>query len=157
DLRPLQGGGRRPADLRPLRARPDAGRPLRRLRAARDRAGRGRPRARRALGTLTAEDHERTHEGDTMTTTTFDQVFVGGQWRPSATGETYATITPATEEESARVAKGDERDIDAAVQAARRAFSQGPWPKMSAAERGRILWKLGDLITANLDEMARLE
>jgi len=88
---------------------------------------------------------------------TTDQVFIGGQWRPPASGETYATINPATEEESARVAKGDERDIDLAVQAARRAFDQGPWPKMTAAERARVLWKLGDLIMANLDEMARLE
>jgi acyl-CoA reductase-like NAD-dependent aldehyde dehydrogenase len=88
---------------------------------------------------------------------TTEQIFVGGQWRPPSSGETYATINPATEEESARVAKGDERDIDAAVQAARRAFDQGPWPKMPAAERARVLWKLGDLITANLDEMARLE
>ena len=86
-----------------------------------------------------------------------DQVFIGGQWRAPASGETYATINPATEEESARVAKGDERDIDLAVQAARLAFDQGPWPRMAAAERARILWKLGDLISANLDEMARLE
>ncbi len=86
-----------------------------------------------------------------------DQVFIGGQWHAPASGETYATINPATEEESARVAKGDERDIDLAVQAARRAFDQGPWPKMPAAERGRLLWKLADLVTANLDEMARLE
>jgi aldehyde dehydrogenase (NAD+) len=88
---------------------------------------------------------------------TTEQIFVGGQWRPPSSGETYATINPATEEESARVAKGDERDIDAAVQAARRAFDQGPWPKMPAAERARVLWKLADLLTANLDEMARLE
>ena len=86
-----------------------------------------------------------------------DQVFIGGQWRAPASGETYATINPATEEDSARVAKGDERDIDLAVQAARLAFDQGPWPRMAAAERARILWKLGDLISANLDEMARLE
>jgi aldehyde dehydrogenase (NAD+) len=86
-----------------------------------------------------------------------EQIFVGGQWRVPASAETYATINPATEEESARVARGDERDVDLAVQAARRAFEQGPWPKMTAAERGRILWKLADLITANLDEMARLE
>jgi aldehyde dehydrogenase (NAD+) len=85
------------------------------------------------------------------------EVFVGGQWRPPASGETYATINPATEEISAHVAKGDERDVDLAVQAARRAFDQGPWPRMAAAERARILWKLADLITANLDEMARLE
>ena len=86
-----------------------------------------------------------------------DQVFIGGQWQSPASGETYATINPATEEESARVARGDERDIDLAVQAARRAFDHGPWPRMPAAERGRLLWKLADLITANLDEMARLE
>lgn len=85
------------------------------------------------------------------------EVFVGGQWRPPVSGETYATINPATEEVSAQVAKGDERDIDLAVQAARRAFDQGPWPRMAAAERARVLWKLADLITANLDEMARLE
>ncbi|MBI3454338.1 MAG: aldehyde dehydrogenase family protein [Candidatus Rokubacteria bacterium] len=86
-----------------------------------------------------------------------DHVFLGGQWHPPASGETYATINPATEAESARVAKGDERDIDLAVQAARRAFEAGPWPGMTAAERGRILWKLADLLLANLDELARLE
>jgi aldehyde dehydrogenase (NAD+) len=85
------------------------------------------------------------------------QLYIAGAWRPPVSGETYATINPATEEESARIAKGDERDIDLAVQAARKAFDSGPWPKMSAADRGRIVWKLGDLIMANLDEMARLE
>jgi aldehyde dehydrogenase (NAD+) len=85
------------------------------------------------------------------------EVFIGGQWRPPASGETYATINPATEEVSAQVAKGDERDVDLAVQAARRAFDQGPWPRMAAAERARALWRLADLIGANLDEMARLE
>jgi aldehyde dehydrogenase (NAD+) len=85
------------------------------------------------------------------------EIFIGGQWRPPASGETYATINPATEEVSAQVARGDERDIDLAVQAARRAFDHGPWPRMAAAERARILWKLADLIGANLDEMAKLE
>src|SRR5713226_8990654 len=85
------------------------------------------------------------------------QLYIAGAWRPPVSGETYATINPATEEESARIAKGDERDIHLAVQAARKAFDSGPWPKMSAANRGRIVWKLGDLITQNLGEMARLE
>jgi acyl-CoA reductase-like NAD-dependent aldehyde dehydrogenase len=85
------------------------------------------------------------------------QLFIGGTWRAPVSGETYATINPATEEESARVGKGDERDMDLAVQAARKAFDSGPWPRMSASERGRIVWKLGDLIMGNLDEMARLE
>jgi aldehyde dehydrogenase (NAD+) len=85
------------------------------------------------------------------------QLFIEGAWRPAATGQTYATINPATEEESAQVALGDERDVDLAVRAARKAFETGPWSKMAAAERARLVWKLGDLITANLDEMARLE
>src|SRR5437773_11737407 len=85
------------------------------------------------------------------------ELFIGGAWRPPVSGETYQTINPATEEPSATVAKGDERDVDLAVAAARRAFDGGPWPRMTAAERGRIVWKLGDLITQNLDEMARLE
>jgi len=85
------------------------------------------------------------------------QLFIGGTWRAPVSGETYATINPATEEETARIAKGDERDIDLAVQAARKAFDSGPWPRMSASERGRMVWKLGDLIMGNLDELARLE
>src|SRR5436189_241784 len=85
------------------------------------------------------------------------ELFIGGAWRAPVSGETYQTINPATEEPSATVAKGDERDVDLAVAAARRAFDDGPWPRMTAAERGRIVWRLGDLITQHLDEMARLE
>ncbi|MGH7306609.1 MAG: aldehyde dehydrogenase family protein, partial [Candidatus Rokuibacteriota bacterium] len=85
------------------------------------------------------------------------QLFIAGGWRAPASGSTYDTINPATEEPSAQVGRGDERDVEAAVAAARKAFDSGPWPRMSAAERGRIVWKLGDLIQQNLDEMARLE
>ena len=86
-----------------------------------------------------------------------EQLFIAGSWRPPVSGATYATINPATEETSAQVGRGDERDVELAVAAARKAFDAGPWPRMSAAERGRIVWKLGDLIMQNLDEMARLE
>jgi aldehyde dehydrogenase (NAD+) len=85
------------------------------------------------------------------------EIFVAGKWQAPATGETYRPINPANEEPLSAVGKGDERDIDAAVAAARKAFDSGPWPKMSAHERGRLVWKLGDLITKNLDEMAKLE
>src|SRR5438105_2497561 len=85
------------------------------------------------------------------------QLFIAGSWRSPASGSTYDTINPATEETSAHVGRGDERDVEAAVAAARKAFDSGPWPRMSAAERGRIVWKLGDLIMQNLDEMSRLE
>ena len=85
------------------------------------------------------------------------QIFVNGAWRSPSSGETYAPINPANEEPITQVAKGDERDIDAAVAAARKAFDHGPWPKMSPHERGRIVWKLGELVQQNLDEMAKLE
>ena len=85
------------------------------------------------------------------------EIFVAGKWQPTISGETYQPINPANEEPLAAVGKGDERDIDAAVAAARKAFDEGPWPKMSPHERGRIVWKLGDLVQQNLDEMARLE
>ena len=85
------------------------------------------------------------------------QIFVAGKWQAPLSGETYTPINPANEEPLSAVGKGDERDIDAAVAAARKAFDDGPWPKMSPHERGRIVWKLGDLIQQNLDEMAKLE
>ena len=85
------------------------------------------------------------------------EIFVAGKWQAPTAGETYQPVNPANEELLTPVGKGDERDIDAAVAAARKAFDEGPWPRMSPHERGRIVWKLGDLIQANLDEMAKLE
>jgi len=85
------------------------------------------------------------------------EIFVAGKWQAPTTGETYRPVNPANEELLTPVGKGDERDVDAAVRAARKAFDEGPWPRMSPHERGRIVWKLGELIQANLDEMARLE
>ena len=85
------------------------------------------------------------------------QIFVAGKWQAPVSGETYQPINPANEEPVGVVGRADERDIDAAVAAARKAFDDGPWPRMSPHERGRIVWRLGDLITQHLDEMARLE
>jgi acyl-CoA reductase-like NAD-dependent aldehyde dehydrogenase len=85
------------------------------------------------------------------------EIFVAGKWQAPRSGETYQPINPANEEPVGTVGKGDERDIDLAVTAARKAFDEGPWPKMTPHERGRIVWRLGDLIQQNLDEMARLE
>ena len=66
-------------------------------------------------------------------------MFIGGKWVDSASGKTFATINPATGEVICQVAEGDKADIDLAVKAARKAFEAGPWPKMNAAERGRLL------------------
>jgi phenylacetaldehyde dehydrogenase len=55
------------------------------------------------------------------------------------------------------VAEGDRQDIESAVRAARKAFESGPWPRLTPSERGRLLWKLADLLEANGDEFAELE
>ena len=80
------------------------------------------------------------------------QLFIGGQWVPAKSGKTFDTINPATEEVIAQVAEGDAADVDAAVHAARQAFDEGPWPRMDARERGRIMFRLADLIEAEIDE-----
>ena len=85
------------------------------------------------------------------------QVFIDGQWVPARSGRTFATVNPATEEIIAEVAEGDAADIDAAVKAARAAFDVGPWPRMDARQRGRLMHRLADLIEAEIDDLAALE
>jgi len=85
------------------------------------------------------------------------QLFINGQWADAATGKTFATPDPATGETLAHVAEGDTEDIDRAVRAARRAFEEGPWSRMTPSERGRIIWRIGDLILEHTDELAQLE
>ncbi|HEU5235155.1 MAG TPA: aldehyde dehydrogenase family protein [Terriglobales bacterium] len=85
------------------------------------------------------------------------KLLIDGKWVQSHSGKTFDSIDPATGEVLARVAEGDKADIDLAVKAARRAFESGPWSKMSASERGRIIWKIGDLLQENLEEFAELE
>jgi len=84
------------------------------------------------------------------------QLFINGQWCHAASGETFETPNPATGEALARVAEGSAEDIDRAVHAARAAF-EGPWSRMTPSERGRIIWRIGDLILAHTDELAQLE
>jgi aldehyde dehydrogenase (NAD+) len=85
------------------------------------------------------------------------ECFIDGQWVPAASGKTFATLNPATEEEIAQVAEGDAEDVDRAAKAARRAFETGDWPKMDAADRGKLLYRLADLIEEQIDELAALE
>src|ERR1019366_1391177 len=85
------------------------------------------------------------------------QLFINGQWTDAASGKTFETPNPATGETLARIAEGDAEDIDRAVRAARRAFEDGPWSRMTPSERGRIIWRIGDLILEHLDELAQLE
>lgn len=85
------------------------------------------------------------------------KMLIGGKWQDSRSGKTFETINPATEEVIAQVAEGDKEDIDLAVKAARKAFDSGPWRKTDARDRGRLLYKLADLIEAELDDLAELE
>ncbi len=85
------------------------------------------------------------------------ECFIDGKWLPAASGKTFPTINPATEEVIAEVAEGDAADINLAVEAARRAFDSGPWSRMDARDRGRLLNRLADLIEEEIDELAALE
>ncbi len=85
------------------------------------------------------------------------QCFIGGKWVPAASGKTFETIHPATEEVIAEVAEGDAADIDAAVEAARDQFDGGEWSRMDARDRGILMYKLADLIEQEADELAALE
>ena len=84
-------------------------------------------------------------------------MFIGGQWQESRGGKRFPTLNPVNETVIAEIAQGNEADVDAAVKAARAAFETGPWSKMDARDRGRLMNKLADLMEANLEELAALE
>lgn len=85
------------------------------------------------------------------------KLFIDGKWVEPHSGKTFATTNPANEQEIMQIALADDADVDAAVTAARKAFESGPWSKLSAAERGKILYKIGEAITAHVDELAYCE
>lgn len=84
-------------------------------------------------------------------------ILIGDEFRSSVSGKTFQTVNPATEEVICEVAEGDAADVDLAVHAARAAFESGPWSRMDARDRGRLLHKLADLAEQHLDELAALE
>jgi phenylacetaldehyde dehydrogenase len=85
------------------------------------------------------------------------RMLIDGKWVDAKSGQTFPVYDPATGEVLDQCAAGDKADIDLAVKAARRAFEQGPWSKMTAGERGKLIWKLGDLLERNLEEFAQIE
>jgi aldehyde dehydrogenase (NAD+) len=85
------------------------------------------------------------------------KMLINGIWQNAASGKTFETLNPATGEVIANVAEGDKADVDKAVIAARKAFEKGPWRKMDARERGRIMLRLADLVEKNKEELAKLE
>ena len=85
------------------------------------------------------------------------KLLINGKWVEAASGKTFPSYNPATGEVLAHVAEGDREDIDRAVKAARAAFETGPWSKISPATRGKMIWKLADLIEKHLEEFAQIE
>ncbi len=85
------------------------------------------------------------------------KMLIDGKWVDSVSGKTFETLNPSTGKVIANVAEGDKADVDKAVKAARRAFDQGPWRKMNARERGRLLTRLSELVEENKEELAQLE
>jgi len=84
-------------------------------------------------------------------------MLINGQWVEAKSGKTFDVFNPATDEVIAQVAEGEKQDIDEAVKAARAAFDTGPWRTMKPSERGKLIWKIGDLIEQHNDELAQLE
>jgi len=85
------------------------------------------------------------------------RMLINGQLVSAASGKTFPVYNPANGEVITHVPEAEAEDVNRAVSAARRAFDEGPWPRMSPSERGRILWKLAELIEQRTDEFAELE
>jgi 5-carboxymethyl-2-hydroxymuconic-semialdehyde dehydrogenase len=83
--------------------------------------------------------------------------FIDGEFRDGVAGRTFATLNPTTNQPLAEAADGSGADVDAAVAAARRAFLEGPWPRLGAPARARVLRQIADAIRANAEDFITLE
>src|SRR5699024_5344869 len=84
------------------------------------------------------------------------KLFIGGDVIESVSGKTFDTINPATGEKITSMYEADQEDVEVAVQAAERAF-HGEWSRLTASERGQVIWKLADLMEEHLDPLVQLE
>jgi len=85
------------------------------------------------------------------------RMLIGGEWVDARSGARLESLNPATGEVHATIPAGDTSDVDAAVAAAREAFDRGVWRALLPAEKARVLWKIAELLEANIDELAELE
>src|SRR5258706_9050860 len=92
--------------------------------------------------------------GETATTY---QTLIGGKWQPASDARTVDMVSPSDGQAFAKIARGTKADVDAAVKAARHAFEEGAWSKLTAVERGRLMTRLGEAILANHEELSQLE
>src|SRR5450432_2332503 len=94
---------------------------------------------------------------DRLTGYDLQEHYIGGAFSPSVSGETFESLNPATNEVLAFAAAGDAADVDAAVTAARRAFDEGPWPKLKAADRASVLRQVAAGIRTHANEFIARE
>src|SRR5688572_543831 len=85
------------------------------------------------------------------------KMFIGGEWTDAASGQTFETLNPYTGKPWALIPRGGAEDVDRAVRAAHKAFTEGDWPKLNATQRGALLRKLGDLIGPKARQLAEVE
>ena len=88
--------------------------------------------------------------------TDYDKLFIGGQWVAPSTSDVIEVFSPATGEKVGQVPLAAEADVDAACAAARKAFDEGPWPRMSPAQRQAVIAKAVELVNARADEFKHL-
>src|SRR5690606_6497827 len=170
----LEPSGRDPRHLVRVRPRPRAqlrrrthpdhpAHPQRR-RAAGDRARRPRPSRAHPRG-LSRGPPPASHRRRTMMTDVHApadlpakiQHYIDGEFVDSADGDTFEVLNPVTNEPYVRAAAGKKADIDRAVAAARRAFAEGPWPRMLPRERSRVLHRIADIVESRDARLAELE
>lgn len=85
------------------------------------------------------------------------KMYINGEWVESESGEYFPSYNPATGEAWCEVAKGTEEDVNRAVQAAHEAFQNSEWAEMTYTERGKLVHKLGELISQNIEKLAEFE
>jgi phenylacetaldehyde dehydrogenase len=107
------------------------------------------------MATLPIDSRVSTDAADFLTQS--QRMFVDGRFVTAASGKTFPVYNPATGEVLTHVPEAEAEDVERAVRAARRAFDEGPWPRMTPSARGRMLWKLADLLEEHLEEFAELE
>jgi phenylacetaldehyde dehydrogenase len=107
------------------------------------------------MATLSIDPRVSGHTADFVATE--HRMLIDGRFVAAASGKTFPVYNPATGDILTHVPEAEAEDVNRAVLAARRAFDEGPWPRMSPSERGRILWKIADLLEQHTDEFAELE
>ncbi|HYC11765.1 MAG TPA: aminobutyraldehyde dehydrogenase [Nitrososphaerales archaeon] len=85
------------------------------------------------------------------------RMLIGGEWVDAERKETFGVLNPTTGEVIADVPSGGRGDASKAVEAAREAFDRGPWPKMTPSDRAKVVWRIADLVEADVDRLAMME